>query len=167
MAQRIPRKCLRPGCPVIGVFDGSYCDEHRRQNKKDRSASRLVTDTPEWLRLRESLMANGNVICAMVDGFGVRCRRPLWGFHHVIEVAARKDLALHQENLVPLCRECHNSVTFGDPTNARYVPTSWSFAGIVAQADIGVLPGHKVTDAQAKLLWTLAERTRHFAKERQ
>lgn len=162
MPQRPPRKCLAPQCPVIGHFDGAYCDAHKAQQKKDRNAGRVYNAA--WKRTREAILAQ-NPVCQLVDEYDVRCRRPGVIAHHVIAYATRPDLEHEQRNIVMLCTECHTRVTFNTDAElaARYVPTAWALIGIVQQEDIGLVPGLRATAEQAQLLWTLRNRQALFA----
>ena len=139
--------------------DGAYCDKHRLQKARDRKRSRIVTDTAPWKALTDQLKACGNVICQYVDTNGIRCKAPAWGAHHIIAPETREDLALDQRNLVRLCRDHHNRVTFSEQgtASARYIPTRYVIIrGVVIEEGLDVLPGAGVTPEEAKKLWTLA-----------
>lgn len=162
MPQAAPRKCSYGRCPNVGHFNGPYCDEHRAPSGREHMQRRRVKvpDRP-WKLLTDALKGYGNTICSVVDEYGVRCNQPAWGFHHILAAEDRFDVALHQENVVPVCKACHNTVE-SHPARARYVPSIWNFMG-EGQQDIGVLPGATVTPAQEEQLWTLRNRRERFA----
>jgi hypothetical protein len=171
MANRIPRRCLyvdvtNGQCRELTV-EGPYCADHKRERARDRKASRIVTDTAEWKQLTDHLKGCGNTICSYVDDYDVRCRRPMWGAHHIIDAAARPDLAYDWRNIVPLCHDHHNSVTFSaeKAASARYVPTAWAVMGIVVQEDIRLMPDATATREQIAKLWTLANTVARCAGE--
>ncbi len=162
MANRIPRRCAYAGCNVVSAdFPRGYCPEHEVKSKSERNAGRFYGAA--WKRTRESIQQQ-NPFCAYVNSYGVRCRYPGVIAHHIIAYAIRPDLEHDQENLVMLCRACHNVVE-KDELGARYTPTAFSVMGIVTQEDIGLMPGWEATREQEAQIWTLTNRIARFARE--
>lgn len=165
MAARIPHRCSYPGCREL-ITDGPRCAEHKAQSSREHIARRRYKiDEGSWKLTKDVLKANGNTICQRVID-GERCRMPVWGFHHVIEVEIREDLAFHQENIVGLCKACHNTVTFGGAEEAIYVPTLWRTPmSDEPMPPITIMPGAMLTREQEEMCWTLANRLALFQKE--
>lgn len=165
MPDRPPHRCNYPGCSILIYDDAAQCDEHRNKIAKVKQHGRggARTYSPAWKDLVAHAKACGNVVCQSVDSMGVRCRRPVWGFHHVIAVDRCHDLELDQRNIVGLCQACHNRVTFSDSEPRElYVPTVWIMMGIQMQEDIELLPGMTATQAQRAKLWSLANRSKEL-----
>src|SRR2546430_14951898 len=110
MTERPTRKCNKVNCTEVGQWEGGYCPAHAKQQGARRQQSRhgFETNDSKWRKFVDVLRGLGNFICQSVDSFGVRCSSPVWGFHHILEVSARPDVAVHPENVVGVCMACHN-----------------------------------------------------------
>jgi hypothetical protein len=156
---RPDRICEHPGCGAQGQWDGSYCPDHARERKNDRTRNRGSLNA-DWERFRKYLMACGNVFCQRVH-MGVRCSKQAYAFHHIIESAARPDLNLDRRNVVGTCRGCHPRPT--DRDQGQWVPTLWRTPMSAEPVPSMVCaPGERVPDGVA--LWTLKERLAFFSK---
>lgn len=165
MPTRMDRKCNKPDCFEFGNWAGGYCPAHVRSkvsDRQNRDRHGLETCDPRWLKFISRLKAQGNVLCQSVDEYGMRCTRPTWGFHHILEINVRPDLGLHQENVVGICQPCHNKVE-AKPERARYVPTLWKDPGSEGPTpETLVAAGDKVPHEKLGMLWTLMNRRARF-----
>jgi 5-methylcytosine-specific restriction enzyme A len=106
MPTKPPHFCLHPGCRTLTVE--TYCAEHaaahvyvdRRGSARDRGYDN------DWRRLRDRYLRT-HPLCARCDAAGKTT--PAEVVHHVVPIDAggpRMDV----DNLMPLCRACHEQV---------------------------------------------------------
>ena len=156
MPNRIPKICA---CGCGGETNGdTYLPGHNRKqdNGTDRKAGR---NWAAWERLKDFLKSLCNVICQWVGTDGVRCTKPVYIFHHIIEVSVRPDLELNWQNVVGVCKNHHptpNAKDQGQFTPTLYrTPMSDEPLPLIVAA-----PGQKVP--KDLVLWTRENRLELF-----
>ena len=106
----VPKKPLKPcgypGCP--NLTEGQYCEQHekemrRRYDRYERSPDVHKKYGRAWKRIRDSY-AKAHPLCedCLRDGRAV----PMEEVHHIVPISRGGTHA--RDNLVSLCRGCHN-----------------------------------------------------------
>ena len=104
-----PKKpCAYPGCP--NLTDGQYCEEHRTEQRRQYDRYERDPDVHKkygrcWSRIRRRY-ALEHPLCerCLAKGRAV----PVDEVHHIIPVS--KGGTHDRENLMSLCRSCHNKI---------------------------------------------------------
>ncbi len=108
----LPRKpkrpCRYPGCGRL--FDGPYCEEHRKAVRDDYNKYKRSPDSNKkygraWKRIRDRYAA-AHPVCEMCLKEGRLT--PVKEVHHILPISQGGD---HREsNLMSLCQSCHTKV---------------------------------------------------------
>lgn len=115
--------CRYPGCAVILPKSG-FCDKHqhaapdpareydrRRHNDPDLAAAARFRNSPKWRRISRAFLSE-HPMCA--DPFGTHARAgntaSAQDVHHITPIVAAPEMADQWENLMALCRRCHNRI---------------------------------------------------------
>ena len=108
MPTKPKRPCGYPGCP--NLTDGQYCEEHRVQERRKYDKYERSPDVHKkygraWKRIRDRYYA--------AHPFCERCLEegrmtPADEVHHLVPVS--KGGRHTDDNLMSLCRSCHNKV---------------------------------------------------------
>lgn len=119
MPRSAPKPCAEPGCPQL-VYDGSRCDEHRREYSRDRSRTRFNSANQAdkalddfykgaaWVRLRRWWIRR-NPLCVRCEERGVVT--PGRVVDHIVERRDDPSRSLDATNLQTLCHRCHTIKT--------------------------------------------------------
>lgn len=108
MPTKPKRPCAYPGCPWLS--DGQYCEEHRKTidrqyNKYTRAPDVHKKYGRAWKRIRDRY-AREHPFCEMCYKEG---RLTLMDeVHHILPVS--KGGTHERNNLMSLCRSCHNKI---------------------------------------------------------
>lgn len=110
MPRKPKRPCSFPGCPELAVEGKQYCAEHQRRedaryNHYTRSPDVNKKYGRAWKRIRDRY-ASKHPLCEMCLAEGRMT--PTAEIHHKVPVSkgGRHD----EENLMALCRSCHNKI---------------------------------------------------------
>lgn len=96
-----------PGAPTRQEQSRAY-DRHRRHADPALRQAAKIRGTQAWKRFREMFKRKHPLCC---DPFGEHGQRvPTEDVHHVDGLASRPEIALSEQNCVPLCRACHRRV---------------------------------------------------------
>jgi 5-methylcytosine-specific restriction endonuclease McrA len=110
--------CRWPGCPEITKDKSGYCEQHRKQIRRQwdkqtdsrRGSARERGYDSKWERFRNWFLNQaGNQICHRcleLKGDVVKAEV----VHHIAPVDERPDLRLVPDNCQPLCRNCHEEI---------------------------------------------------------
>lgn len=134
------------------------CDECFRKQRTNR---RLETKEAgiynvDWDRLKNHLRGCGNVICQRVEN-GVRCTRPVWAYHHILEAKDFPQFAYDWRNLVGVCRSHHPRP--GEADQGIYIPTLYRAPMSFDPLPLPLVePGREVPRDKQPLLWTRENR---------
>ena len=108
MPHKPKRPCAFPGCPEL--TDGQYCEKHRRQQRRqydkyERSPNVNKNYGRAWKRIRDRYVRQ-HPLCerCLEEGRYV----PVEEVHHIIPV--NKGGTSTEDNLMSLCRSCHNKI---------------------------------------------------------
>lgn len=110
----MPRKpkqpCAYPGCPNLS--DNRYCKEHRKQmarqyEKYSRNPEIKKKYGRVWKRIRDSYVKE-HPFCEKCYANGKLT--PVDEVHHIVPVS--KGGTHDKNNLMSLCRSCHNKIHF-------------------------------------------------------
>jgi len=104
-----PKKlCAYPGCPELTTE--RYCQKHRRadqkryDNQRGTAAQRGYDET--WREVRKRLLCE-RPLCEECLKAGIV--RPAITVHHIVPLS-EGGARLDYDNLMPLCRECHERI---------------------------------------------------------
>ena len=108
MPKKPRRPCSYPGCP--NLCDGQYCEEHRKQarrqyDKYERSPYVNKKYGRAWKRIRDKYVSL-HPLCEQCLKEGRLT--PVEEVHHILPVS--KGGRHTQENLMSLCKSCHNKI---------------------------------------------------------
>lgn len=123
--------CRYPGCHAILPRPG-YCAAHqhvapnhdadydrRRHNDPALAAAAAFRNSAKWRRVSRAFLAE-HPLCA--DPLGTHNRAgetaSAKDVHHIIPIVAAPDRALDHDNLMPVCRRCHNRIERQTERNA-------------------------------------------------
>ena len=109
MAIRPKKQCNHPGCPDLTLH--GQCDKHSKQASK-RWDSRRGTAQDRgydgtWQKVRE-MKASRDPLCE--ECLKHRIEKPLDIVHHIHPIETHPDLRLVMENLMSLCKRCHDEI---------------------------------------------------------
>lgn len=108
MAGVFAQVCGAVGCRDIAAVGFTRCERHRRtaEQAPTRRAADAFYSSAAWRRTRRVFLSyRENSYCAHCGSFDSL------EVHHVLDRAARPDLALDLANLQTLCAECHGRET--------------------------------------------------------
>ena len=74
-------------------------------------------DSAKWHRVRAAILARDGYLCQECKKFGRRTEAVT--VHHIIHLEDNRALAYKAENLISLCRKCHNKA-HPEKGGARY-----------------------------------------------
>lgn len=116
----IKYNCSYPGCYTLVDEPRSYCERHKAywemlkaKRLADAKAHRwagaerpndMLYNTAEWRKLSKQVR-QANPLCARCDA------TEDLAVHHIIPPKGDRGLFFDPENLVVLCKECHDRVT--------------------------------------------------------
>ena len=110
--------CRWPGCPEVTKDPSGYCEEHRKQARRQydkqidarRGTARERGYDTKWEKFRAwFLQQPGNQYCRRC--FEQEGKMALVEVvHHIIPISERPDLRLVEDNCQPLCRNCHERI---------------------------------------------------------
>ena len=107
--------CREPGCDALIRVSETYCDRHRRPERKPErepfeNAVRYNTvhyRTARWRNLRRRVLAE-TPHCVRC---GISKDDATLEVHHVKPPRGDEGLFFDEGNLVPVCRRCHGAIT--------------------------------------------------------
>jgi len=111
----IMRRCNHPTCNTLISRDETYCDKHKTYTNKAYNDTRRRND-PEyinfyksnaWLTMRKRILLKHDYLCSS-------CGRIAEVVDHIIPTKVDWSKRLDEDNLQPLCNECHNKKTQED-----------------------------------------------------
>lgn len=105
--REIPQGERCPSCSKEG---------YRNYNKYKRDVkSAKFYNSPEWIQLRNYINRKYNWICVkcLVEEVEIR---PVDAVHHIEPVKSNYKLRLKEDNLIPLCSQCHNRIDHNNYT---------------------------------------------------
>ncbi len=121
--------CSWPGCVQLVFLPGRYCDKHKELREKQISERKKSRDKwrgsaasrgydYQWGKFRKSYLRN-HPVCA-------HCGRLATEVDHIIPFKGDKARIFDENNLQPLCHECHSKKTasenggFGNISNTHF-----------------------------------------------
>ena len=120
----MPKKPLRPcvvnGCRGFAVVEG-YCEQHRHIPEEKKRARYARVDAKrgssssrgydgQWQKVR-AMKFRTNPLCEWCEAKGrVTAAEEI---HHEIPIAEAPELRLDLDNLVSLCKRCHDTTKHG------------------------------------------------------
>ncbi len=109
----MPRKiCNSPGCNKLIEYERTYCREHGTTQtvyskyNRDKESAKFYNSTA-WRKKRVEIMQQYNGLCQVCAASNVV--RSADVVDHIKEFRDEPELALNNDNLVPLCHSCHNN----------------------------------------------------------
>ena len=113
------RACKTTACPNFSEEGSLYCSVHSKRQKadsdarqrKDNEISRKIYNSKEWKVLRQEMIYL-KPACPCGQGAEV--------VHHLIPIEQAPDRAYDKDNLLPLCKNCHDRLTMIDRSKRRY-----------------------------------------------
>lgn len=109
----MPKKmCNMPACNALISMERTYCKEHGTKQtvyskyNRDKESAKFYNST-SWRKKRKEIMQNYNGLCQICAGKDIV--REANVVDHIKELKEYPDLALDNDNLVPLCHTCHNA----------------------------------------------------------
>lgn len=114
------------GCRTLINFGKTYCDKCETIFKKERkkyTTERVkeadkFTKTATWQSLRKEIIRRDGGVCKLCFLRGKIEYRKLQ-VHHIVKRVDDLSLVYNRENLVTLCRECHEEVEKLSPSKQR------------------------------------------------
>ena len=94
----------------------------KRQVKKKQGASDFFHSSAKWTRKSKAIRERDHHLCQAclrgLDGTRIRYTRDGLEVHHIVPISEDYDLRLDDDNLITLCRECHEKAESGSITRA-------------------------------------------------
>lgn len=113
--QLILKRCSKPGCleHIPRSQKPPYCTAHQRQRNRiyDRTREPQIVafyHSSKWRKLRASVLAEAFHLCESCKEQGELT--PADTVHHLVELKEDWALRLTRENLIAICRTCHEKV---------------------------------------------------------
>ncbi len=103
-------KCKNPNCSkLIHASHSKYCYEcqtarEQRRKRKRSSAQQRIYSTARWRKTRLDLL-QCSPICGLCN------RNPSHVIDHITPLRVTMDDAYNRDNLIALCKTCHDSIT--------------------------------------------------------
>lgn len=125
MSSRSKKPCRKMGCPNLAEYPNKYCKDHSAEEERDRADrnrfydrytrndedSKQFTDfynSTRWKKARYMRLQIDNGLCQVCKGRGLITIADT--VHHIVEVKEDWEKRLEMENLVSLCKACHNEI---------------------------------------------------------
>lgn len=111
-------KCKHPLCDTLVPQGYRYCGEHKdydkdkykeyKRERKDIKEQRFYS-SHEWIRVRDLVSAKFNYLCinCLINKEEIVFKDNV---HHIEELKEDWNKRLDEDNLIPLCDECHKKV---------------------------------------------------------
>lgn len=119
MPQMLRKPCAYPGCPELVELGQRYCAKHQRQARRQederRGSARERGYTSQWEKVR-SLKLRRNPLCEVCEREGRV--RPAEMVHHAKPIR-QGGAALDMDNLMSVCRACHDRLHTGSGKERR------------------------------------------------
>jgi len=125
MPQRPMKPCKRPGCPAITRDKSGYCDEHQEYQKEQKKQKHRSYDQArgktaargydgQWRKVARIKLSK-DPLCepCLSQGRTVAAALP----HHIKSVEEHPELRLVMDNLLSVCRSCHEKIHKGEGTS--------------------------------------------------
>lgn len=114
------------GCRTLIDFGNTYCSDCEAKFKKDRKSyttervkeADKFTKTSIWQSLRKEIIRRDGGVCKLCYLRGRIEYRKLQ-VHHIVKRVDDPSLVYERDNLVTLCRECHEEVEKLSPSKQR------------------------------------------------
>ena len=94
----------------------------KRQVKKKQGVSDFFHSSAKWTRKSKAIRERDHHLCQSclhgLDGAGIRYTHDGLEVHHIVPISEDYDLRLDDDNLITLCRECHEKAESGSITRA-------------------------------------------------
>jgi len=112
MASAARRPCNHPGCGVLLPYGQSYCDQHRKQVRREEDSRRETSAqrgySSAWRKAREGYLRN-HPLCKKHYDAGHLV--PATVVDHIKPHKGDKALFWDSDNWQPLCKACHDRKT--------------------------------------------------------
>ncbi|MFA5385939.1 MAG: HNH endonuclease [Eubacteriales bacterium] len=112
MPQRLKRPCTYPGCPEL--TDGGRCEKHKKQEARRYDEQRGTRQergyTEDWLKVRRLYLVRHS-LCERCEDKGLVVAAEM--VHHK-QAIRQGGAALDGDNLMSVCRKCHDELHSGD-----------------------------------------------------
>ena len=113
--------CSSAGCNNLIDYSEKYCEKHKTEKQKTervpfQNAKRNNTNlynTTLWRKLRNEILKQ-QPYCFKC---GISVKESPLEIHHVIAPLGNEDLFYDENNLLPVCQQCHRKITAGEIRN--------------------------------------------------
>ena len=110
----LPRPCREHGCPRLTTSPDGYCDEHKREERREQDRLRGSSASrgygADWRRARDRyLRTPGNQLCRACAARGRVT--PATEVDHIRPHRGDRVLFWDESNWQPLCQRCHSAKT--------------------------------------------------------
>lgn len=105
----VRKMCNHPCCTRYAVEGTRYCVEHQSDGARDREWYKNAKTFKEqynsnaWRKLRREKLTT-NPYCEV-------CGEAATEVHHIVAPRGNEELLLDKDNLMSLCRSCHEKIT--------------------------------------------------------
>ena len=116
MPYRNKKPCSQPGCSELIKADNTYCQKHRKENnsyrnkrydrKRDPKIKKFYSSS-QWQKARDRYLKK-NPLCEICEKKGRTKAAEV--VHHKVEVKENFSKRLDIDNLMSLCKKCHQEV---------------------------------------------------------
>lgn len=116
MPYRNKKPCSQPGCSELIKADNTYCQKHRKENnsyrnkrydrKRDPKIKKFYSSS-QWQKVRDRYLKK-NPLCEICEKKGRTKAAEV--VHHKVEVKENFSKRLDIDNLMSLCKKCHQEV---------------------------------------------------------
>ena len=106
--------CKKPGCPAYAVPGKGYCQKHQAQHNKyidNRDNSNERGYDRQWQKLRAWYIKR-HPLCEKCLTHNILT--PVEEVHHIQPVDEAPERRLDPDNLMSLCRSCHQGIHAND-----------------------------------------------------
>ena len=119
MPKKAKRPCRFKNCPALTDSPSGYCEQHEKlissnYNRFGRTADAKKRYGYQWRKIRAAFLSR-NPLCEMCKRQGIFTAAT--EVHHIKPLAdgGTNDF----DNLMPLCKSCHSSITMTDFNRGR------------------------------------------------
>lgn len=90
------------------LFNQKRAKKDKNRRKMTREETEAFYNSPRWRRKQKAILRRDHYQCQLCKRYGRISEASI--VHHKLELAEYPELAMDDDNLVSVCRKCHNKL---------------------------------------------------------
>ena len=90
------------------LFNQKRAKKDKNRRKMTREETEAFYNSPRWRRKQKAILRRDHYQCQLCKRYGRISEATI--VHHKLELAEYPELAMDDDNLVSVCRKCHNKL---------------------------------------------------------